>query len=322
MVQDMNSEDLYRALGVEKGASAAEIKKAYRNLARKLHPDHNEGNKEAEEEFKKVSAAYTVLGDEKKRKLYDEFGIDGLRDGFDAEKWRQYGPRGGPRTGSPFQQGGFDFGGFSGFGGMEDVFDSLFGGGRGGRRGGGRARAGNAHRWGGGRVPKGHQVRSELEIELLDAILGRELQIIIQVQGEKRNLKVKVPGGIEDGQSIRLKGQGGESPAGGERGDLILEVKVKRGEEYVRDGMNLTKTEKISIGTAYFGGSINVETPWGKGKVTMPRGTQGGQKLRIAGHGIRKEGKSGDLYVKVAIKIPKNIDADTEELVKKLEEKD
>ena len=313
----MNSEDLYRVLGVQKGASETEIKKSYRKLARKLHPDHNKGNKAAEEEFKKVSAAYAVLGDKKKRKLYDEFGIDGLRDGFDSEKWRQYGTRGGPQAGAPFQQGGFDFGGFSGFGGMEDIFDSLFGGGR----GRGRGRAGNVHRWGGGRIPKGPQVRSELEIEFLDAVLGRELQLIIQVQGEKRNLKVKVPGGIEDGQSIRLKGQGGDSPAGGSRGDLILEVKVKKSEEYVRDEINLTKTEKITVGTAYFGGSINVETPWGKGKVTLPRGTQGGQKLRIAGHGIRKKGKSGDLYVRVAIKIPRNIEGDTEELVKKLEEK-
>ena len=316
----MNSEDLYRVLGVKKGDSPTEIKKAYRKLARKLHPDHNKGNKSAEEEFKKVSAAYAVLGDEKKKKLYDEFGIDGLRDGFDAEKWRQYGPRGVPRGGSNFQQGGVDFGGFSGFGGMEDIFESLFGGARGNRRGGG-VRSGNVHRWGSGRIPKGHQVRSELEIEFLDAVIGRELQIVIQVQGEKRNLKVKVPSGIEDGQSIRLKGQGGDSPAGGERGDLILEVKVKKSEEYVRDGMNLTKIEKITVGTAYFGGSIDVETPWGNGKVTVPQGTQGGQKLRITGHGIRKKGKSGDLHVKVAIKIPKNIDGGTEELVTKLEEK-
>ncbi len=317
MVQEMNSEDLYTVLGVERGASQTEIKKAYRKLARNLHPDHNEGNKTAEEEFKKVSAAYAVLGDEKKKKLYDEYGIDGLRDGFDTEKWRQYRSHGGSQAGSKFQQGGFDFGGFSGFGGMEDIFDSLFDGGR----GSGRVRAGKARRWAGGRIPKGHQVRSELEIELLDAVLGRELQLVIHVQGEKRNLKVKVPRGIEDGQSIRLKGQGGESPARGERGDLILVVKVKRGEEYVRDGIDLPKTERITVGTAYFGGSIDVETPWGKGKVTMPRCTQGGQKLRIAGHGIRKEGKSGDLYVKVAIKIPKNMEEDTEALVKQLEEK-
>ena len=313
----MNNEDLYRVLGIERGASQAEIKKAYRKLAREFHPDHNEGNKTAEEKFKKVSAANAVLGDEKKKKLYDEFGIDGLRDGFDAEKWRQYGPHGVHHGGSNFQQGGFDFGGFSGFGGMEDIFDSLFSGGR----GSGRVRTGKARRWAGGRIPKGHQVRSELEIEFLDAVLGRELQIVLHVQGEERKLKVKVPSGIEDGQKIRLKGQGGESPAGGERGDLILEVKIKKSEEYVRDGIDLMKIEKITVGTAYFGGSIDVETPWGKGKATMPRGTQGGQKLRIAGHGIRKKGKSGDLFVKVSIKIPKDNNKDTEALVKKLEEK-
>ena len=169
----MSNEDLYAVLGVSRSASKEEIKKAYRKLARELHPDRNQENKSAEERFKKVSAAYAVLGDEEKRKMYDQYGIDGLRDGFDPNMWKRYGgyaDRGsGGRVETNFG-GGFDFGGFQGFGAMEDIFESLFGK-RGGR---GRRKAENTA-WGGGIPEKGAQVRSVLEIELMDAILGREL---------------------------------------------------------------------------------------------------------------------------------------------------
>ena len=128
----MSQEDFYNILGVQKGASKDDIKKAYRKLARKLHPDRNKDDKVAEERFKKVSAAYAVLGDQEKRKMYDQFGIDGLRDGFDQNAWRQYG--GGftnsrnSGAGNSGGFGGFDFGGFEGFGAMEDIFENLFGG--------------------------------------------------------------------------------------------------------------------------------------------------------------------------------------------------
>ncbi len=303
-------EDLYRVLGVSKDSTEGEIKKSYRKLARELHPDKNAGNKDAEERFKKVSAAYAVLGDKDKRKLYDDYGIDGLRDGFDPEQWRRYG---GSPGGMPYGGDGADFGGFSGFGGMENLFETLFGGG--GRRGG-RQRV---HWNGGGAQMEGPQVKSELQIELMDAILGRELQIIVPVDGERKNLKVKIPRGIEDGQSIRLKGQGGQGMYG-RPGDMIIEVKTKKNQVYSREGMDLTKKETVTIGQAYLGGPIEVETPWGKGKVNIPAGTQGGQKLRLRGQGIRKGKEQGDLHVLVNIRLPEGRGEEVEDLIKKLEE--
>jgi molecular chaperone DnaJ len=160
----MAKDDLYEILGVSRGASETEIKKAYRKLARELHPDRNKNNKQAEERFKKVSAAYAVLGNKEKRKLYDQFGVDGLRDGFDPQKWRQYG--GGftgewPPSGRGYQSQNFDFGGFSGFGALEDIFESLFGGGPRGRAAG---RAG-ARNWGFGQqeMQQGAGIRSTLD---------------------------------------------------------------------------------------------------------------------------------------------------------------
>jgi len=316
----MMQEDFYKILGVEKTASDAEIKKSYRNLARELHPDTHKGDKVAEERFKKVSAAYAVLSDKKKRKLYDEFGVDGLRDGFNPEQWRRYGggfPGGGRRAGgSPFGDQGVDFGGFSGFGGMEGIFETLFGG----RRQGG---AGRGHRqaegWANVAQPKGPQIKSVLEIDLLDAVLGRELAILIPVDGQQKKLTVTVPKGVQDGKKIRLKGQGGKNPMGGESGDLILELKVRKDSVYKRDGYDLEKEELITIGQAYFGDVIEVETPWGKGKLKIPEGTQGGRRLRIKGQGVRTSNKNGDLYVRLHIKIPQNNDKKTIEIIKKLE---
>ena len=185
------------------------LKKAYRKLARDLHPDRNKDNKAAEEKFKKVSAAYAVLGDEEKRKLYDQYGIDGLRDGFDPNMWKQYGGFGGGRNGGAGSGGfdfggqGVDFGGFHGFGAMEDIFESLFGGRRRGRSG----RTGS--HWGQG-SEKGPSVKSTLEVELMDAVLGRELEIVIPIEGERKKLKLKIPEGIESGKNNSSERAGGK----------------------------------------------------------------------------------------------------------------
>lgn len=311
----MKNEDLYRILGVEKGASEGEIKKAYRNLARELHPDRNKDNKEAEEKFKKVSAAYAVLGDKEKRKLYDQFGIDGLRDGFDPQKWQQYGAgfRGWPegQTGNNT----FDFGGFTGFGAMEDIFESLFGKGKNRRYSGRR----NVHNW--NVQEKGAQVLYDLEVEFMDAIRGRELDIVLTMGKEQKKLKVKIPEGIENGQKIRLKGQGQQGTSGGPPGDLILKIKIKKGKDYERKGIDLVKTENITIGQAYNGANINVETPWGKGVLTIPQGTQGGQKMRLKGQGVRKSSGRGDLIVVVNIQVPTKRDKETEQVISKIEER-
>jgi curved DNA-binding protein len=311
---------LYKVLGVERSATKEEIKKSYRKLARELHPDKNKDNKLAEERFKKVSAAYTVLGDVEKRKMYDEYGIDGLRDGFDPNMWRKYGAYGG---GGPSKQtggdvdfgGGVDFGGFQGFGAMEDIFESLFGAQRGRRKD-----SRNSNRaW---KAPeKGAQVKAALEIELLDAVLGRELEIVIPIDGERKTLRVKIPEGIESGKSIRLKEQGAKSNSGGVPGDLLLEIRIRKDRIYEQDGLNLVKKEKITVKEAYDGVQKEIDTPWGMLKMTIPEGTQGGSKMRLKGKGIKRGGEQGDLYVQIAIQIPTKRDDQTREAVDRLDEK-
>jgi curved DNA-binding protein len=308
----MLKEDLYLILGIDRNATEAEIKKVYRKLARELHPDKNKGNKEAEERFKKVSAAYAVLGNAEKRKIYDKYGIDGLREGFDPATWDRasgFGRRPAAGRGRTYGEP-VDFGGV---GGMDDIFETLFGQ---GFRGGRTARRAT---WGGEPRGKAVETRSHMEVDLLDAVLGRELQILVPVEGESRSLKVTLPRGIESGRSIRLKGQGGGTGRGPERSDLIIEIRVRENDVYIRKGMDLIKREDITVGLAFFGGPLSVETPWGRGKVNIPQGTRGGNRIRIKGHGVRVGEQAGDLYVQVNIVLPEKRDAATEEAVRRLE---
>jgi DnaJ-class molecular chaperone len=323
---------LYKELELEKNATDAEIKRQYRKLARKYHPDKNKDNPQAEEKFKKISAAYAVLSDKKKRKLYDQYGIDGLRDGFDPAYYGTH------------SASGTDFGGFSGFGGMESIFETLFGGGarnaRGSYRtaggpfgggggpfggggnpfgGGGNPFGGGGNPFGGGQPSKGSDVKSTLQIDLLDAVLGRELDLILPINNEQRKLKVKIPSGIESGQTIRLKNQGARSPYGAESGDLLLEIKINDNSEYRRKNLTLLKEQSITIGQAYFGATIEVETPWGKGNLKVPPGSSGGTKLRIKGHGIRKGSSKGDLFVILRVQLPDKRTPEIDELITKLE---
>ena len=196
---------------------------------------------------------------------------------------------------------------------MGDIFESLFGG----RQRQGKSGRTRKETW--GIAQKGPQVSSNLEVELMDAILGRELQIIVPIEGEKRNLKVKIPRGIEDGKKVRLKGQGAKSDTGGPPGDLLIEIKIKRDKEYERVGNDLIKEARITIGEAYNGVAKEIGTPWGKVKVNVPPGTQGGRKLRLKGKGVKNGSKMGDLYVQVDIEIPRNRDIETKELIDKLE---
>lgn len=314
----METEDFYKILNVARDASEAEIKKAYRKRARELHPDRNKDNPAAEELFKKVSAAYAVLGDKEKKKIYDEFGIDGLRDGFDPNLWRKYGggfPGGGrvPHQGGGAGAGYGDFGGFEGFGAMEDIFESLFGqAGRGGRG------AGRHVQW--EQARKGPEVRSSIEIDLMDAVVGKELQILVPIEGTQKRLRVKIPRGIDNGQTIRLKGQGAPSMSGrGQPGDLMLEVKIKKDSEYERSGLDLTKKQSMTIGQAYFGSIIIVSTPWGNVNLRIPKYTNGGQKMRLKGKGVKQGKKQGDLYVQLYIALPSRNDETADRIVKEME---
>ncbi|MDJ0762218.1 MAG: J domain-containing protein [Myxococcota bacterium] len=310
-------EDFYSILGVNKTAPDAEIKKAYRKLARELHPDKNKDNKSAEEKFKKVSAAYAVLGDKEKRKLYDKFGIDGLRDGFDPNKWHQYSGNFGGAWPPGQGRGGtsFDFGGFSGFGALEDIFESLFGS---DPANGGARRKYTVNNWGAAQQ-KGAEIHSSMEIELMDAVKGKELQIVVPLDGVKKRLKVTIPKGIADGKTIRLKGQGQKSPFGGPAGDLLLKIAIKSDRAYERVGDDLIKTEHITISQAFNGATLPIDTPWGQVKMTIPQGSQGGQKLRLKGKGIKKSTSTGDLYIRLAIRIPTTRKKEIIEAIKKID---
>ncbi|MCB9529305.1 MAG: J domain-containing protein [Myxococcales bacterium] len=292
----MADKDLYAILGVPKTASPDDIKKAYRKLARELHPDRNPDNPAAEARFKEVSAANAVLSDEKKRALYDEFGPDGLREGFDPDAARNYqkwaGQFGGGRGG-----GGFDFGGFGGsggfggglggFGDLDDLLGSLFGGAFGG---GGRA-AGPRMKH------KGRDVEGQITVSLRQAVEGAEVHI------PELGGNVRIPKGIGDAQKIRLSGRG-QAGAGG-AGDLYLTVNIATPPGYTREGDDLTLDVPITVAQAVRGGQVEVPTPEGTTlTLKIPPGSQGGRRLRVRDKGMPGKGARGHMYVRLHIRVP------------------
>ncbi|BDG08060.1 DnaJ C-terminal domain-containing protein [Anaeromyxobacter paludicola] len=295
----MPEHDLYDILGVARAASADEIKKAYRRLAKKYHPDVNPGNKAAEEKFKEVTAAFEVLSDQKKRALYDEFGPDSLRSGFDekkAEAYRQWKRQGAPAGGMPFDFGDYervhvgDFGDFD-FG---DLFGQIFGGGRAGRA---RARRGPT---------QGANAEAELAIDLRDAVTGAERDVRI----EGRTLRVKIPAGVSDGAQIRLAGQGGPGANGGAAGDLYLRIRLREHPLVRRDGRDLTLDLPVTVPEAALGAEVTMPTFEGPVKLRVPAGAQSGTRLRLRGKGLPdlKGGARGDLYAVVRIVLPEASD--------------
>lgn len=311
MSNSSNATDLYQILGVSRTADAEEIKKAYRALAKKLHPDRNPGDKAAEERFKEVSAAFAVLGDEKKRAVYDEFGPDGLREGFDPEAARNYkrwAQEAGGRGGSVFDFGGGaaggpgGFGGFGGFGDLDDILGSLFGGG-GGRR----------HR----SHHRGRDVESEVTISVRDAVQGTELHFT-ETEG-----KIRVPPGVHTGQKIRVAGQGQAGPAG--RGDLYIKIHVAPPVGFHAGSGETDDLEidlPLTVSQAMLGAQVTVPTPEGTTvQLKVPAGAQGGQRLRLRGKGMpRKGGDRGDLFARVLVRVPRTDDARAAELARQLDE--
>jgi DnaJ-class molecular chaperone len=316
--------DLYQSLGVERSASQDEIKKAYRSLTRKFHPDKNPGDKAAEERFKDVSVAYEVLGDAEKRKLYDEFGEMSLTQGFDPERARAYqrarsgGFGGGHSSGFPGYPGGFSSYGFSDYGdaretSFDDLLSRLFGGGRVEGDIFGRAGRGPASRRGG-------DIHGEIKVSLLDSLLGVTVPLRIESasgSGETRTLDVRVPEGITDGGKLRLRGQGGP---GDPPGDIILTVGVLPGRNLERDGTNLRMKLPVTAYEAYRGGPIDVPTPWGSVTMKLPPGTQNGQTLRLRDKGVRLRGEPrGDLFVTVDLRMPEGGDPELLEVLERLQ---
>ena len=291
--------DPYQELGVSRGASADEIKKAFRKLAKDLHPDKNPGDKAAEDRFKRITAAFDLLGDAEKRAKFDRGEIDA--DG--REQYRGF--SGGGRGGGGFGQGGFGGGGarttFDDID-LEDIFGGMFGG------GGARPRGGAA------RGPaRGQDVRASLEISLEDSIQGSTRRIQFS---DGRTLDVTIPKGADDGQVIRLKGQGVPSPRGGTAGDALIELKIAPHALYQRDGADLTMDLAVPLADAVLGGKVAVRTPDGVVNLTVPKGSNSGQMMRLKGKGAFAGGRRGDLKVRLMIQLPGQ---DVPELIKAAE---
>lgn len=279
----MAGKDYYELLGVKKNAADAEIKKAYRELAKKYHPDKNKGNKEAENRFKEVSEAYAVLSDPEKRAQYDRLG----REAF------------GPGGANPFA--GFDFSQFAGGGArgrrggrrggtadFTDIFGDLFGGGFGGGGGGGGF---------GGFETEPQALQAELTIEFRDAILGTTMSL--SVNGEQ--IKVKIPEGIGDGQKIRV-------PRAGQ--PLQITVHVKPHPFFDRRGDDIHIELPITVGEAVRGAEVDVPTLHGPVRMRIPPGTQAGRTLRLTGKGVKKKSGAGDQYCRIQIVVPTDAPAD------------
>ncbi len=286
-------QDYYQRLNVPRGASADEIKKAYRKLARQYHPDHNPGDKAAEEKFKAVNEAFEVLSDEKKKRLYDEFGEDAARLGWDegkAAQYRAYRSGAGSVGGAGGFPGGFGAGGSVDF---ESILSEMFGT---PRRGGARRSGPRA----------GGDVQASLEVTLADAVLGAEKQVTLN----GKRLSVKIPAGVETGSRVRLSGQGEPGERGGPAGDLFLDLTVAEHPLVRREGTDLFLELPVTVSEAALGGEVNVPVFGGSGAVTLRPGTQSGTKLRLRGKGVPalKGGPPGDLYLVVMIKLPEHLD--------------
>ncbi len=289
----MAEKDYYDILGVKKAATADELKKAYRGLAKKFHPDKNKGNKDAENKFKEISEAYAVLSDKEKREQYDRLGKEAFHFGGGGGGANPFG--GGA---SPF--GGFDFSQFSGgararggrrstggSGGFTDIFSDLFGGGGAGFEQG---------------PQRGTDLEAELTIDFRDAILGTTMDLVINGKG----VKVKIPEGVSDAQRIRLRGKGASGSNGGQAGDLNVLIHVRTHPLFERRGDDIYIDLPITVGEAIRGGEVEVPTLHGPVRARIPAGTQGGQTFRLRGKGVKKKTSAGDHYYRVEVTVPKS----------------
>jgi curved DNA-binding protein len=323
------SADYYEILGVGRSASDDELQKAYRKLARKYHPDLNPDDKAAQKKFKEVQQAYDVLSDEKKRKLYDQFGAN----------YEQMAAGGGPPWGGAAGGGqvppgfeGFEFqgnwpGGGGGGGGplppdLEDLLRQFTGGGATVDFGSGTAGRRRSRRR---PAEPGADLRHEVQIPLRTAVDGGEVGLRVHREGRAESpelLTVKIPPGIDDGQTIRLRGQGATSRSGGPAGDLFVTVRIAPHPSFRRDGLDLIAKVPVTVAEAALGAKVDIPTPHGTITMKVPAGTSSGARLRAKGQGVQKrDGQPGDLYAELQIVLPKHLDHESQELLRQLAER-
>ena len=295
----MSEKDYYQLLGVSKGASDTEIKKAYRKLAMKYHPDHSKGDKHAEEMFKKVSEAYAVLSDKEKRQQYDTYGSTDFHQRYSQEDifrnvdlgdiLKEFG-FGGQNTRFSFGGGGSPFGGF-----------------------GGQQRR---------KAPvKGSDLVYELPLTLREVASGVSKNVTFQHQGKNENITVKIPPGMITGKKIRLAGKGEQSAYGGPPGDLFIQAKVVADPVFTAESYDLSTTVTIRLSESLLGTQVSVPTvEGGELSLKIPAGTRHKTRMRLAGHGLPKmKGETrGDLYVTVMVDVPKKVSAEQKKLIEKL----
>jgi curved DNA-binding protein len=309
------AEDFYSLLGVSRDASADEIQRAYRKLARTYHPDVNK-DPSAEERFKQISEAYDVLSDPNTRRRYDAFGADFRRVPEDADPatWGRAragagaGPGARGRTSQSWEEGfpegvRFSTGSTEGID-LDDLFGGMFGGGR-GRRG-----------WG---PISGADQEVELELTVEEAYRGGTRKLTIEGPGGLRTVDVKIPAGVVSGQRIRLAGQGGQGSGGGAAGDLYLVVRIAPHPRYRLDGRDVIVDLSLAAWEGALGASVPVETPGGEATVKVPKGSSTGRRLRLRGRGLpNPRGKPGDLYAEVKLMVPRRLTREEERLFEEL----
>lgn len=303
-------QDYYKLLGVDRGAKAEEISKAFKKLARKYHPDLNPGDKKAEEKFKEINEAYEVLKDPEKRKLYDQLGPD-------WQHGQQFSGNNQGFENMHFNFNGQDFGGGMGGSDFSDFFESIFGQARGGGHFGGEDLGGG---FGGysRRPRRGGDVEAELPLSLEDVLKGGKRSITLQMPGGPKTLEVNIPAGIRDGAKLRLSGQGNPSPNGGKAGDLFLRIIYEPNARFKVDGDNLHCEVNLAPWEAVLGARVPVPTLDGQVELNIPAGTSSGKKFRLRGKGMGTPSKRGDLLVRTMIVAPSKLTDEERELWEKL----
>ncbi len=313
------AEDYYSTLEVQRTATTEEIEKAYKKLARKFHPDLNQDDPSAKEKFQKVQQAYDVLGDPEKREKYDQFGEqfeqmhsaggargNPFRGGTGQQFEFDLGDLFGQGGGSPFGGGGSPFGG----GGMEDLFGQYA------RQQAGARGARQAPR-------RGSDLKGETQVSFRDAVLGGKTEIHVrQPDGATKTISATIPAGIEDGKSIRVRGQGHPSPNGGEPGDLLITVHIDSHPCFQRKGKNLEVTVPVTVAEAALGATVEVPTPKGTVSLPIPPATSSGKRLRLKGMGVQPgKGDAGDLFAVVQIVLPAQLDDEAKQLLESFAQK-